>query len=384
VDVNNRSGVWVKQQSDYSAFIPKPLPPDPPLMKDDKMIRLLSDADRKLGRLDGLTQVLPNPDLFVAMYVQKEALISSQIEGTQASLVDILQTDAALGDRKLDIEEVVNYVKAINYGTLRLKTLPLSLRLIREIHAVLMEGVRGADKNPGEFRRSQNWIGPAGCTLSNASFVPPPPLEMSQALSDLEKYLHEDSSMPKLIQIALLHAQFETIHPFLDGNGRMGRLLITFWLFQQKILNYPLLYISLYFKKHKMEYYDHLNDVRMYGRWEEWVQFFLKAVSETADSATKCGREIIMLRDRLTKEVQERLRGKAYGIELLDYLFAHPIIRINDVKDLLEISYPTAKDLIDGFINMGILSPKSETKLRNKSYSFRQYINLLEEGTELL
>lgn len=383
MDLNNRSGQWIRQHSNYKAFIPKKLPPDPPLVIDDKMIRLLSDADHKLGRLDGLTQVLPNPELFVAMYVQKEAVLSSQIEGTQASLVDVLQIEQASGDKRLEIEEVVNYVKAVNWGMARIESLPLSLRLIREIHGVLLDGVRGANKEPGEFRRSQNWIGPAGCTLTDASFVPPPPSEMHIALSDLEKYMHEDGTLPKLIQIALIHAQFETIHPFLDGNGRIGRLLITFWLFQQRILNYPLLYISYYFKKHRMEYYDRLNNVRMYGQWEEWVQFFLKAIAETADSATKCGREIILLKDHLVQEIQESLKGKGYGIKMLDYLFHHPIIQINDIKSNLSISYPTAKSLVDSFCEMGILEPIDKQRSRNKTYQFSQYVKMLSEGTEL-
>ena len=379
----NRSGQWVRQQSEYNAFIPKKLPPDPSLLIDDKMIRLLSDADRKLGRLDGLAQVLPNPALFVAMYVQKEAVLSSQIEGTQASLVDVFQTELVSGEKRLDIEEVVNYVKAVNYGITRIDSLPLSLRLIREIHEVLLNGVRGADMNPGEFRRSQNWIGPAGCTLTHASFVPPPPNEMNIALSDLEKYMHEEGTLPKLIQIALIHAQFETIHPFLDGNGRIGRLLITFGLFQQQILSYPLLYISYYFKEHRTEYYDRLNDVRMYGKWEEWVQFFLQAVAETADSAAKCGREIIMLKDRWTQEIQQKLKGKSFGIKMLEYLFEHPVIQINDIKSFLSISYPTAKSLVESFCEMQILDSINKQRSRNKNYLFSQYMKLLSEGTEL-
>ncbi len=380
---NNRSGTWVQQQSDYAAFIPKPLPPIPALNIDNNMIKLLSDADRKLGRLDGLTQVLPNPDLFVAMYVQKEALLSSQIEGTQASLVDILQTDISSVEKRQDIEEVVNYVKALNYGIKRLETLPLSLRLIREIHEILLHGVRGTNKCPGEFRTSQNWIGPAGCTLETASFVPPPPIEMNKALSDLEKYMYDDASMPQLIQIALIHAQFETIHPFLDGNGRMGRLLITFWLFQQNILNYPLLYISYYFKKNRLEYYDRLNDVRMKGKWEEWVQFFLQAVIETSDSATNCGNEIILLKEHLSKSIQSELKGKAYALDLLDQLFKHPIIQINNIKNNLSISYPTAKNLVVNFIDMQIIKPVDEKRSRNKTYIFQKFIDLLSEGTEL-
>ena len=383
MDFNNRSGKWVRQQSNYSAFIPKSLPPDPPLIFDEKMIKLLSDADRKLGRLDGLTQVLPNPELFVAMYVQKEAVLSSQIEGTQASLVDVLQTDMASNEKKLEIEEVVNYVKAVNYGIKRLDTLPLSLRLIREIHEVLLKGVRGTNVNPGEFRRSQNWIGPAGCTLSTANFIPPPPVEMNEALSDLEKYMHKDSFIPKLILIAIIHAQFETIHPFLDGNGRMGRLLITFWLYQQKILNYPILYISYYFKKNRSEYYDRLNDIRMFGKWEEWVQFFLQAVSETADSAVKLGREIILLKEQSSKVIQQNMKGRSYVIDMLDYLFQHPIIQINEIKDHLSVSYPTAKSMVDKFIDLKILESVDKTRSRKKLFAFHQYITLLSEGTDL-
>src|SRR5262245_20807423 len=247
-----RAGRYVKQIEGYRAFIPAPLPPDPPLVMDTELIRLLSEADRSLGRLDGVTSVLPNPDLFVAMYVRKEAVLSSQIEGTQSTLEDVLQfeVDATGVELPKDVEEVVNYVRAMNQGLRRLQQLPLSLRLIREIHATLLENARGSHRTPGEFRRTQNWIGPAGCTLETATFVPPPVREMHVALDNLEKFLH-DTSLPLLIQCGLAHAQFETIHPFLDGNGRVGRLLITFMLVQRGVLERPLLYLSQYLKAHR-------------------------------------------------------------------------------------------------------------------------------------
>ena len=247
-----RAGRIIRTLSGYDAFVPAPLPPTPPIQFDPEMLQLLSLADSKLGRLDGITETLPNPELFVAMYVKKEAVLSSQIEGTQASLADVLNgpSDQSGDEYSPDgVKEVVNYVNALQWGLKRLDKLPLSLRLVREIHGVLLQNVRGADKSPGDFRRSQNWIGPAGCSLSTAVFVPPEPIEMETALSDLEKYFYDDAFIPPLIKIALIHAQFETIHPFLDGNGRMGRLLITFWLCQQKILNQPLLYLSYYLLK---------------------------------------------------------------------------------------------------------------------------------------
>ena len=238
-----RAGKYVKQVEGYRAFIPAPLPPQPPIVMDAELTRLLSEADHALGRLDGVTSILPNPDLFVSMYVRHEAVLSSQIEGTQSTLEDVLQfeIDAKGQEHPKDVEEVVNYVRSMNHGLKRLDSLPLSLRLIREIHEKLLQGVRGANRTPGEFRRSQNWIGPANCTLATATFVPPPVHDMQAALDNLEKFLHDTTSYPALIHCGLAHAQFETIHPFLDGNGRVGRLLITFLLCQRGILKYPLL-----------------------------------------------------------------------------------------------------------------------------------------------
>ena len=259
----NRAGHYVTQQSGYRSFVPRPLPPSPPVVYSAQLLELLSQADRKLGRLDGVTQVLPNPDLFVSMYVKKEALLSSQIEGTQASLQDVLAIDESRLNE--DTQEVANYINAMNYGLGRLAEFPLSLRLLREIHARLLATGRGSERTPGEFRRSQNWIGPQGCSLNDAAFVPPCIEDMSAALTDLESFFYSHSDIPTLVKIALIHAQFETIHPFLDGNGRMGRLLITFWLCNEGILSQPVLYLSYFFKKNRQEYYDRLMDVRHKG-----------------------------------------------------------------------------------------------------------------------
>jgi Fic family protein len=241
---DDRAGSYVSQIGGYKAFVPKPLPPDPPIRLDGEMVLLLSQAAIALGRLDGTSATLPNVDLFVAMYVNKEAVLSSQIEGTQASLIDVLafEANAAFPENPQDVEEVINYIHALNYGLERLKTLPLSLRLIREIHDLLLQGVRGADRHPGEFRTLQNWIGHLGGTIGTARFVPPAPEDMNKALGDFEKFFHEETSLPTLIKVGLVHAQFETIHPFLDGNGRVGRLLITFILCCEGILHKPLLY----------------------------------------------------------------------------------------------------------------------------------------------
>ena len=251
-----RAGQYVRQVEGYQAFIPAPLPPQPPPQIDQKTLNLLSRADLALGRLDGVTSILPNPDLFVAMFVRQEAVLSSQIEGTQSTLEDVLQfeVDEKGADLPKDIGEVVNYVNAIKFGLKRLRDLPLSLRLIREIHGRLLQGVRGGERTPGEFRRTQNWIGPAGCNLHTATFIPPPVHAMNPSLDNLERFLHDTDSFPVLIHCALAHAQFETIHPFIDGNGRVGRLLITFLLCQREILQQPLLYLSSYLKARRAEY----------------------------------------------------------------------------------------------------------------------------------
>ena len=378
--MENRAGVFMNQPSGYKSFVPKKLPPDPMINMDLEMLKLLSDADRKLGRLDGITQILPNPELFVAMYVQKEAVLSSQIEGTQASLTDVLDigSDAS---KDTEIQDVVNYVSAMKYGLARLQSFPLCLRLIREIHAVLLEKGRGSNRNPGEFRTSQNWIGPAGCTLSNATFIPPTVPDMNTALSDLESFFYEEDDIPSLIKIALIHAQFESIHPFLDGNGRVGRLLITFWLCSEKILSQPLLYLSYYFKSNRIEYYDRLMAVRKSGDWEGWIKFFLRGVASVSDEATESAKLIIQLKEKYSQVLSEKTNNNY--IRLLDHLFETPFISKNNAAEFLQISYPTASAIIEEFVRQNILTDITPHQQRNKRYCFVEYINILNRGTEL-
>ncbi len=352
---------------------------------DAEMYTLLSDADRKLGRLDGITQILPNPELFVAMYVKKEAVLSSQIEGTQASFVDVLSAEYNQQDdqRQDDVGEVVNYVNAMNWGLEQLDTFPLSLRLIRNIHAKLLQNTRGSQRNPGEFRRSQNWIGPAGCTISTATFVPPTVPDMENALGDLESYFYTEDNTPALIKIAMIHAQFETIHPFLDGNGRMGRLLIAFWLCQQKILSKPLLYLSYYFKKNRTEYYDRLMAVRKKGDWEGWIKFFLRGVAEVSDEATASAKAILAMKEKYMQKIYREAGANNNYPKLFDILFERPFIKRADVEKYLGVSNPTAGAILDGFCEMGILLDCDPAKSRNKMYAFHEYINILEKGTEI-
>lgn len=372
-----RAGQYVQQIEGYKAFIPAPLPPDPPIQVDGELQRLLSDADRALGRLDGAASVLPNPDLFVAMYVRQEAVLSSQIEGTQSTLEDVLEFEISAQGREhpRDIEEVVNYVRAMHYGIDRLKELPLSLRLIREIHAELMQGVRGSNRTPGEFRKTQNWIGAPGCTLATASFVPPPVHEMHKALDNLEKFLHDPGDVPILILCGLAHAQFETIHPFLDGNGRVGRLLITFLLCQQGILHRPLLYLSHYLKAHRAEYYDRLSAIRNDGGFEGWLKFFLRGVHEVSRSASATARAILDLREEHRQIVAEKAVNAAHGFRLLDYLYEQPVINVRLVEQELGCSYLTANKLVEQFTELGLLTETTGGR-RNRRYSYEPYLAL--------
>jgi Fic family protein len=372
-----RAGRYVQQLQGYRAFIPAPLPPVPPLNLDGALTQLLSIADRALGRLDGVASILPNPSLFVAMYVRHEAVLSSQIEGTQSTLEDVLEYEMdaqGAAHRVKDAEEVVNYVGAMNYGLGRLETLPLSLRLLREIHERLMQGVRGGERSPGEFRITQNWIGPQGGTLRTATFIPPPPHEMAQALDNLEKFLHEAGTLPVLIQCGLAHAQFETIHPFLDGNGRVGRLLITLLLCVGKALERPLLYLSVYLKAHRAEYYDRLTAIRSEGDWEGWLRFFLRGVAEVSVSATNTAKAILQLRE----EARQRLANSALGLRLLDHLFERPLISVRAAEAFLGCSYVTAASLIEQMEKLGLLKETTGQK-RNKLYRYEPYLAIFEQ-----
>jgi Fic family protein len=367
----------------YRAFIPEPLPPNPAIKIDASMQVLLSQADRALGRLDGSIQTLPHPDLFVMMYVRKEAVLSSQIEGTQSSLQDVLAAEAQVlsPDRPQDVSEVVNYVAAMNHGLARLTELPVSVRLIREIHAKLLEGVRGSHLTPGELRISQNWIGPIGCTLNEAIFVPPPPHEVAPALSDLEKFLHSDSQLPLLVKIGLAHAQFETIHPFLDGNGRVGRLLITFLMCEREVLLKPVLYLSYYFKKHRTEYYERLQAIRDEGAWEPWLAFFLRAVIEVSKQATETARKILDLRETHRQWVTDNLtRTAGNGHRVLEHLYRHPIISVSEAQELIGTSYTAANVLIERFSELGIIE-EFTGHARNRRFRYTPYINLFSDDT---
>jgi Fic family protein len=377
-----RAGRYVKQPTGYRAFLPTPLPPEPPVRIDPELYGLLSQADRALGRLDGSIQTLPNPDLFVFMYVRKEAVLSSQIEGTQSSLNDLLAAEAELLSpaQPKDVAEVLNYVRAMNYGLERLAELPLSVRLITEIHAELLRGVRGSRLTPGELRRSQNWIGPGGCTLAEATFVPPPPDEVPAALSDLEKFLHAPSDLPVLVQIGLAHAQFETIHPFLDGNGRVGRLLIAFLLCQRQILLKPVLYLSHYFKRHRAAYYDRLQAVRDNGDWEGWISFFLRGVAEVSAEATETSRRILALREDHRRLVTAHLgRAAGNGHRVLEHLFRRPILSVSDVRKVTGTTFPAANNLVSRLAEQGIIRETTGNK-RNRLFRYEPYIALFAEN----
>lgn len=337
-----------------------------------------------MGRLDGSIQTLPNPDLFVLMYVRKEAVLSSQIEGTQSSLADVLEVEASVFEphHPSDVGEVLNYVSAMNHGLKRLAELPLSVRLIKEIHNKLLHNVRGREKSPGEIRTSQNWIGPQGCTLTTATFVPPPPHEVPGALGDLERFIHSDYHIPPLIKIGMIHAQFETIHPFLDGNGRVGRLLITFLLVQNEILMKPVLYISHYFKRNRSEYYERLQAVRDKGDWEGWIKFFLIGIATVSSEATDTARAIVGLREHHRSLVTQRFgRAAGNGLTILEELFRTPIMTIGQVQKRLGITYPPASGLVQRFVDAGILFEVTGQE-RYRVYQYIPYISLFSDNKE--
>jgi Fic family protein len=339
---------------------------------------LLSNADRELGRLDGATGLVPDPDLFVYMYVRREAVLSSQIEGTQASLMDVLEYEALRdqGEERVDVREITNYISAMNLGLQRLTQIPISRRLLCEVHAELMRGVRGGEpqKTPGEFRASQNWIG--GASPSTARFVPPQWEEVAPAFADLERYLHDPTPIAPLVRIGLVHAQFETIHPFLDGNGRIGRLLITFWLVQQGILHRPLLYPSLYFKEHRDEYIDRLQAIRDRGAWEEWLVFFIEGIGLVAREASDRALDIARLREEDRARIAKALgKRTANAHRLLDALFRLPLVSARTVEDLLDVSQPTSSALVKDLTRIGILR-ETTGRRRDRLFAYDRYLQL--------
>jgi Fic family protein len=372
----SRAGRLIRQPGGYQSFVPAPLPPDPPLQLDGELLSLLSDANLAVGRLDGIAENVPDPDLFVAMYVNREAVLSSQIEGTQSTLEDLLAVDLGSQAHEIpeDVDEVVNYVRAMNFGLGRLTTLPLSLRLIREIHAQLLQGARGAHHTPGEFRTTQNWIGAPGAAITSAMFVPPTAADMHKALHDFELFLHEESTYPLLVEVGLAHAQFETIHPFLDGNGRVGRLLITFLLVHGDVLHRPLLYLSYYFKLHRAEYYDRLTAIRVAGDWEGWLRFFLRGVAETAAEAKHTAQKIFDLRER-HRELVLAHNLSPNGLNLLALLFRRPLVNVNLVATTLEISYQTANVLVGRFEDLDLLQETTGGR-RGRVFRYGPYMSL--------
>lgn len=380
--IESRMGITVRQKGGYQAYIPKPLPPDPPVHFDDELHHLLSEADRALARLDGMTTVLPNADLFVAMYVKKEALLSSQIEGTQASLQGVLEFEADLVpvDDINEVKEVINYIRAMDAGLARTSRDLFSVEILEEIHRVLLAGTRGGKKKPGKIRTVQNWIGPAGSDLHSATFIPPPPEKVPELLADLEAFIVGNDRIPPLIKIGLVHAQFETIHPFIDGNGRMGRLFTTFYLCQKGILARPLLYLSTYLKQHREEYYSLLQEIRFEGAWESWLKFFLRGIIEVSNEALANAKEIIALEERLTGTLVKNTAGGLNAIRLLDLLFKKPVVTVADISEALGISHQPAYDLVNLFERLEILQEITGKK-RYKKYLFTEYLRIIERGT---
>ena len=378
----NRAGVLktnLSGDSAYKSFTPTPLPPSPTIELDSDMVNLLVAANRQLAVLEGLSAHIPNVNLFVSMYVRKEALMSSQIEGTQATLEDVL--DPLLDENaNRNVADVINYIKATEFAIARQKELPLSGRLIKETHAVLMAGVRGQEKNPGEFRRSQNWIGGQGSALKNARYIPPNVEDMTDAMSDLEKYINAEDDLDALIRAALIHYQFETIHPFLDGNGRVGRLLITLFLMEKGVLSAPALYISYFLKKNRVEYYDRMTEVRNKGSYEQWVKFFLQAISESAEDAVDKIQKLSALHAKNAEVIGGMGRAAKTAALLLSYLEANPIIEIQKTASALGLAFSTTSAAIQRLVEAGILV-QSAGEQRNRVFSYEAYLALLREGT---
>lgn len=372
---NSPSGRLIRASGEYWAFVPHPLPPK--LEWDNSLVSLISRADLALGTLSGLGETLPNPHLLIYPFIRREAVLSSRIEGTQSSLSDLLLFEATKVEKQRDVREVQNYVRAIEYGLKRLDALPLSLRLIRELHGILMERVRGEHATRGEFRQSQNWIGPPGCSLNEASFVPPPVPEMQDALDQLEKFLHADIDLPPLVQLALIHYQFETIHPFLDGNGRIGRLLITLFLCERGILTKPLLYLSAFFERHRREYYECLLQVSQKGAWGQWIQFFLQAVVNQSSDAVQRSRRLLALHQDYHRTSLEKHLPPTAG-QLIELILMRPVLNPRIVQELLGVTFPAAQKAIRVLEDEGILVEITGGK-RNKTYVAEEILRILEE-----
>lgn len=380
--MEKRAGIFktqLSQEAAYQSFLPSSLPPYPSIMIDDEMTQLLIQTHTWIAKLESVTSLIPYVSLFVSMYVRKEALMSSQIEGTQCTLEDVLDPLLALHANR-DVADVINYIKAVEYAINRLQELPLCNRLIKETHAVLMAGVRNQEKSPGEFRISQNWIGGGGDSLRKARFIPPHPDDMIAAMSDLEKYIHAPDTLDALVRCALIHYQFETIHPFLDGNGRIGRLLITLVLLEQKIMTTPALYISYFLKKNRTEYYDRLMLVRSKGDYEQWIKYFLRAMSESAQDAYENIMRLAKLHDTNAARIYTIGRARFTALKLFSYLERNPIMEINQTAEVLQLSFNTVANAVKRLVGIGILVQLGENQ-RGRTFSYKEYLDILRDGT---
>lgn len=374
------SGKFIQIEDKIKAFIPGSIPGPEDIELDNELIKLLSQAHVDIGRLDGASSMLPDPDLFVMMYIKKEAVLSSKIEGTQASLVDVLEFEAnALDpDRPKDVREVVNYVGSMTFGIERLRSGErLDLTLIKEMHSRLMKDSRGGDLEPGRFRDIQNWIAPQGCSLKDAVFVPPPPDEMRRSLQELEEYMIRSDPFPALVRSALIHSQFESIHPFLDGNGRMGRLLITLFLIREGILRYPLLYLSNYLLKHRSRYYDRLQSLREDGDYWSWIKFFLIGVSEVSIGSYEKTLNIIEMKEKRRKTISENMgRNSPRAISLYEEMFRKPIMNIHGISRITGLTYQSSNKLASDLESIGILVEVTGHR-RNRVFEFKEYMDIL-------
>jgi Fic family protein len=375
--VSNRSGAYILQPTGYKAFVPAPLPPSPGIHISEDLKQLIHSAEKNLVQLNGIGFLLPHLEIFIAMAIRKEALLSSQIEGTQATLTDVLTYETWHEIENFDdVQEVVNYIKALNEGMEMLDKLPLGLRIIKAAHHTLLQGERGKNKEPGEFRRSQNWIG--GNSLKKAVFIPPPYDIALAAMSELEKFMNSKSPLPLLIQCALIHYQFETIHPFLDGNGRIGRLLIDLFLHWKRLLEKPLLYSSLYFKLHRQEYFDTLMRVRNEGDFEKWVSFFVRGIIWSAEYAIGKIKNILQLQEALRAKLKSEKKASLRSIQLLDFLFQKPLVTIASIKDELHVTFQGASDQVALFMELNILEELTGQK-RFRRFAFAPYLKIIED-----
>lgn len=376
---NNLSGI-----SAYRSFVPASLDAVLPLSVDNEMTRLLSSCSRKVGEAEGMSRFVPNADLYLTMYVRKEALLSSQIEGTQCTLDDVLDPSSAIADMR-EVADVVNYVAASNYAVKRMKVLPLCVRLLREVHEILLSEVRGYDKRPGELRTSQNWVGPGKSTIATAPYIPPNCVDMQNCLSDLEHFMNQEVAIDPIAKAALVHYQFETIHPFLDGNGRLGRLLITLLLMQAGVLTKPVIYPSYQLKLRRAEYYDWLTRVRETGDYEGWVRFFCECLLESANDACASMERLVQLHNEVQSLIVNNIRrGQPNALALLELLEAHPIVKVSFLAERLDISRSTANALKDAFCELGILKQRDDGRQRYRTYLYEDYLTILRDGADPL